>query len=103
MGVDVVAVKAKPGFEPKAVARAKPDRQHVGIFEQLPRKPLGLFGRHRNLKTILAGVTGARDKAVEPIDPARHMLSHEVKAITYHELKVEPTDDGWLAEVIVDI
>ena len=39
----------------------------------------------------------------EPIDPARHTLSHEVKAITYHELKVEPTPDGWLAEVIVDI
>jgi SHS2 domain-containing protein len=39
----------------------------------------------------------------EPFDPARHVLSHEVKAITYHELKVEKTDDGWLAEVIVDI
>jgi SHS2 domain-containing protein len=40
----------------------------------------------------------------EPLDPARHVLLHEVKAITYHELKVEPTpDSGWLAEVIVDI
>jgi SHS2 domain-containing protein len=39
----------------------------------------------------------------EPLDPARHVLSHEVKAITYHELKVERTADGWLAEVIVDI
>ncbi len=39
----------------------------------------------------------------EPFDPARHLLSHEVKAITYHELKVAPTPDGWLAEVIVDI
>ena len=39
----------------------------------------------------------------EPLDPARHVLLHEVKAITYHELKVEPTPDGWLAEVIVDI
>lgn len=39
----------------------------------------------------------------EPADPDRHVLSHEVKAITYHELKVQPTPDGWLAEVIVDI
>lgn len=39
----------------------------------------------------------------EPFDPSRHRLDHEVKAITYHELKVEPTPDGWLAEVIVDI
>jgi SHS2 domain-containing protein len=39
----------------------------------------------------------------EPLDPTRHLLAHEVKAITYHELKVEQTPDGWLAEVIVDI
>lgn len=39
----------------------------------------------------------------EPFDPQRHELTHEVKAITYHELRVEQTPDGWLAEVIVDI
>jgi SHS2 domain-containing protein len=39
----------------------------------------------------------------EPLDRDRHHLSREVKAITYHELKVERTADGWLAEVIVDI
>jgi SHS2 domain-containing protein len=39
----------------------------------------------------------------EPLDPARHELAHEVKAITYHGLRVEQTADGWLAEVIVDI
>jgi SHS2 domain-containing protein len=39
----------------------------------------------------------------EPIDPARHVLSHEVKAITYHGLRVEREGNGWIAEVIVDI
>lgn len=39
----------------------------------------------------------------EPFDPDRHAPGREVKAITYHELKVERTADGWLAEVIVDI
>ena len=39
----------------------------------------------------------------ERLDPARHLLAHEVKAITYHELKVVREADGWLAEVIVDI
>jgi len=39
----------------------------------------------------------------EPLDRSRHELSHEVKAITYHGLKVEPSPDDWLAEVIVDI
>lgn len=39
----------------------------------------------------------------EPLDPARHRLTREIKAITYHQLKVEQTPEGWLAEVIVDI
>lgn len=39
----------------------------------------------------------------EPLDPARHRLAREVKAITYHGLKVVSGPDGWLAEVIVDI
>lgn len=41
--------------------------------------------------------------AGEPFDPARHPLEHEVKAITYHQLRVEQDADGWWAEVIVDI
>jgi SHS2 domain-containing protein len=39
----------------------------------------------------------------EPYDSARHMLAHEVKAVTYHGLKVEQSESGWLAEVILDI
>jgi SHS2 domain-containing protein len=39
----------------------------------------------------------------EPLDRERHVLEHEVKAITYHGLRVEPVDGGWEAEVIVDI
>ena len=38
----------------------------------------------------------------EPLDPARHLLAREVKAITYHELKVVREGSEWLAEVIVD-
>jgi SHS2 domain-containing protein len=39
----------------------------------------------------------------ETYDPERHVLAHEVKAITYHALKVEQHGGEWLAEVIVDI
>lgn len=39
----------------------------------------------------------------EPSDPDRHLLGHEVKAITYHELRVERHGNGWTADVIVDI
>ncbi len=38
----------------------------------------------------------------EPADPSRHAIDIELKAVTYHRLKVEPTSDGWLAEVIID-
>jgi protein archease len=39
----------------------------------------------------------------ERLDRARHNLEHEVKAITYHGLRVEKIGDMWEAEVIVDI
>ena len=39
----------------------------------------------------------------EPLDVGRHDLDMEIKAITYHGLKVEPEGEGWLAEVIVDL
>ena len=40
----------------------------------------------------------------EPMDPTRHQMEHEVKAITYHGLRAEQKTDGaWFAEVIVDI
>jgi SHS2 domain-containing protein len=39
----------------------------------------------------------------EPIDPKRHQIAVEVKAITWCGLKVESGPDGWLAEVVVDI
>jgi SHS2 domain-containing protein len=47
------------------------------------------------------GLTGAAWG--ERLDRQRHNLEHEVKAITYHGLRVEQTADGWLAEAIVDI
>jgi SHS2 domain-containing protein len=39
----------------------------------------------------------------EPLDPARHEPAHEIKAITYHQLEMRETDDGWRARFIVDI
>jgi len=60
-----------------------------------------LLFSHFEVKVGPDGLTGVAWG--EKLDPARHEPGHEVKAITYHGLKVEQTDDGWLAEVIVDI
>ncbi len=39
----------------------------------------------------------------EKLDLQRHLLEVEVKAITWHALKIEKTDEGWIGEVIVDV
>jgi SHS2 domain-containing protein len=39
----------------------------------------------------------------EPIDPARHRLRVDVKAVTLHRFKLEKTAGGWEAFVILDI
>jgi SHS2 domain-containing protein len=39
----------------------------------------------------------------ERLDPARHPLTVDVKAVTLHRFRVEETDKGWLAEVVLDI
>lgn len=89
-----------------AAIRLEGDRRDELFFDWLSellyqfetkRLLLGRFDvrlHERGLEAVVAG---------EPWDPQRHRLEHEVKAITYHGLKVEQTPDGWLAEVVVDI
>jgi SHS2 domain-containing protein len=51
-------------------------------------------------------LTGRSISAVargEPFDPGHHQVNLLVKAITYHQLALEETGDGWRAQVYVDI
>jgi SHS2 domain-containing protein len=41
--------------------------------------------------------------AGEPIDPLRHDLIVDIKAITLHRFSVQRTSEGWTATVIVDV
>lgn len=50
--------------------------------------------QHLALQATLSG---------EPINPARHELKVDVKAVTFHQLKVAETPQGWEAMVILDI
>jgi len=47
--------------------------------------------------SLLAQVQG------ESYDPARHPIDTEIKAVTYHQIAVEPCDTGWRARVIFDV
>jgi len=39
----------------------------------------------------------------ERLDRSRHPLIGHVKAATYHLLRVQPTEGGWEAQVVVDV
>jgi SHS2 domain-containing protein len=41
--------------------------------------------------------------AGEPLDPMRHQQRADVKAVTLHDFRVEKSDDGWKASVLLDI
>ena len=39
----------------------------------------------------------------EPLDLDRHSMRADIKAVTYHMLRLEKTEAGWTAEVIFDV
>lgn len=39
----------------------------------------------------------------EPFNPDKHIIKAEIKAVTYHQVKVEKNKDGWKARVIFDV
>jgi len=39
----------------------------------------------------------------EPIDPERHTIYTEIKAITFHDLQIEKEDEHWKAQIIFDL
>ena len=59
-------------------------------------------------------VTGIQVEAISETDieariglvdyrPDVHVIAHEIKAVTYHQIAVEPSQDGWQATVVFDI
>ena len=39
----------------------------------------------------------------ERLDPARHVVHTEIKAVTFHGLEIRETTDGWTVQVIFDM
>lgn len=53
---------------------------------------------------VSEGYIHLRAEAVgEPLDPGKHDLVVDVKAVTMHQFSVTKTDGRWLARVILDI
>lgn len=58
----------------------------------------------RDFEIASFGETVLKGNALgEKFDRARHHVKLQVKAITYHQLEVGPTSQGWRAQVYVDI
>ena len=70
-----------------------------------------LLWLHHSHGFLYAGVsfeaftpTGLRARvAGEPIDPARHPIVREIKAVTYHGLAVDRVTGGFSAQVVFDV
>jgi SHS2 domain-containing protein len=60
-----------------------------------------LFGRFEI--TAFSGGSIEAKAWGEPIDPARHRLGTEVKAATYHQVRVVEGPSGWETHVIIDV
>ena len=61
-----------------------------------------LFGRF-DVRVAADRLSLVAEIAGEPIDRVRHVLDHEVKAVTHHGLSLVEVGSGWVAEVILDI
>lgn len=60
-----------------------------------------LFCKFRVLElsgTALKAIAGG-----EPFDPGRHRLEADIKAVTYHMLKIAKLDGTWSAAVVFDV
>ncbi|MHB8859526.1 MAG: archease [Thermoleophilia bacterium] len=101
--VDPGLVRDVEGFSVKAEAE-----NHEGLLVAWLNELLYLQdSRDRLLKRFEIGRLGETTLEAkvfgEPVDPGRHKLMCDIKAATYHMLKLEHSSGGWTAEVIFDV
>ena len=92
--------------EQKRIAAEAPDREAllVNFLQEVLWLVDGEGWLPRRVAVEQIGETGVSAVAFgEPRDPARHTLRIIVKAVTYHQLSVRETPEGWRAEVYFDI
>ena len=72
LGGDVVAMERVTHFETQRVARAETARRDAALEDRVPER-LGVVLRAAELDALLAGVAGARDHDLDPVDLAHGM------------------------------
>ena len=99
--LDTVAVKEKRGIKVTA-----PDRE--ALLVNWLNELIYLFEVKEMLfnRFDITSITDTELTAIgygEKINLAKHELKTQVKAATYHTLKIEQNEDGWKAQVILDV
>src|SRR3546814_18342049 len=77
--VEVMTVEAEARLQAQRVACAEPRRRPLGLRPPAPRDLPGLLGRHRDLLSVLAGVSG-------PAAHALHAVLGYTVCVPYTEL-----------------
>ena len=71
-----------------------------GVLEVIETQRMAVAG----VKVLQAGRKSVDvELSGEPLDPARHEIGAEVKAATYHQLKIAREGERWQARVILDV
>ena len=99
--LDTVAVKEKRGIKVTATDREALLVNWLNELIYLFEVKEMLFNRFD-----ITSITDTELTAIgfgEKINLAKHELKTQVKAATYHTLKIEQHEDGWKAQVILDV
>ena len=62
----------------------------------------GLLFDQIEIQELKPGYLAAKIEGAE-VNLADSEPNYEIKAVTYHQAKIEPSDDGWRATVIFDV
>ena len=109
-GVASLIIENPEAIEPRQTVRIEIESEDlVGLFVDWLRELIYRFEtEHLLLSEFRIELSDDRrhlraECRGETADWSRHLPDNELKAVTYHGLKVEQTPDGWEAEVIFDI
>jgi SHS2 domain-containing protein len=109
-GVFSLVVENPEAIEPRQTVRIEIESEDLlGLFVDWLRELIYRFETEHLLLSDFRVQLSADSRKLaaecrgEKADWSRHLPDNELKAVTYHGLRLEQTTNGWEAEVIFDI
>ncbi len=100
---DRTCLKGKKKIHINITGRDRPD-----LMVNWLRELLYLWnGKEMLIKSVeIQSVSEKRlraDVAFDPYSPDKHVINSEIKAVTYHQIRVAETQAGWESRIIFDV